>query len=273
MHIYDTQSSRITLSTIGCLNTLVAHTKARLNNSRDSFVPSDGLSFETIEIDCSPEINSNNDPWKYRVNQYGYRGDDWDFKKSPAVFGDSTTFGIGVQSPAAAILQGKYNNIVIPNLGIPSGSVVNIIKVFAAFAHLHPMSHAFITLPALDRFYHASPEKWGIHLGNLFPTWTNTRVEEKIKDHFFKIWLDGPSESYALDYIDWAQQIAKAYDIKLFWTTWDSKQTAPLLKHAVGDKFFKYSQINSADSRDNTHPGIQSHQDLANIYWNIIQQS
>ena len=273
MHIYDTQSSRITLSTIGCLNTLVAHTKARLNNSKNSFVPSDGLSFETIEIDCSPEINSKDDPWKYRVNQYGYRGDDWDFKKSPAVFGDSTAFGIGVQSPAATILQEKYGDRVIPNLGIPSGSVVNIIKSFAAFAHLHPMSHAFITLPSIDRFFYVSHEEWGTHLGNLFPTWSNSRVEEKIKDNFFKIWLDGPSESYALDYIDWAQQIAKTYDIKLFWTTWDSKQAGPLLKAAVGNKFFKYPHVNSEDSRDNAHPGISSHQKLADIYWNIIQQS
>ena len=247
-------------------------TKARLNNSKNSFVPSDGLSFETIEIDYSPEINSKDDPWKYSINQYGYRGDDWDFKKSPAVFGCSTTFGIGVHTPAAEILQEKYGDRVIPNLGIPSGSVVNTIKLFAAFAHLHPMSHAFITLPSIDRFFRVSHEEWGTNVGNLFPTHSSLLVKEKTKDHFFKIWLNGPNISYTLDYIDWAQQIALAYDIKLFWTTWDSEQTAPLLQHAVGDKFFKYATINSDDSRDKAHPGIQSHRDLADIYWNIIQQ-
>jgi len=273
MHIYDTQSSRITLSTIGSLNPLVALTKERLNNHNDAFVPSDGMSFETTELFHCPEINSKIDPWKYRINQYGYRGADWDFKKSPAVFGCSTTFGIGVSVPAAEILQGKYNDRVIPNLGVPSGSVVNIIKLFAAFAHLHPMSHAFITLPSMDRFFYVSLENWGANIGNLFSTHPYLLVKEKTKDHFFKIWLNGPSESYALDYIDWAQQIAAAYDIKLFWTTWDIKQTAPLLKHAVGDKFFKYSTINSDDSRDKAHPGIRSQQELADIYWNIIQQS
>jgi hypothetical protein len=273
MHIYDTQSSRITLATIGSLNPLVALTKAKIFNYLDAFAPSNEMSFETLGLDHTPEINLNDDPWLYRINQYGYRGADWDFKKSPAVFGDSTVFGVGVPIPASEILQGKYNNGVIPNLGIPSGSVVNIIKTFAAFAHLHPMSHAFITLPSIDRFYFTPNLKWGISIGNLFPTFPHVFVKEKTKDHFFKVWLDGPNVSYALDYIDWAQQIALAYDIKLFWTTWDSKQTAPLLKHAVGDKFFKYPDINKEDSRDKMHPGTSSHQALANIYWDIIQQS
>lgn len=273
MHIYDTQSSRITLATIGSLNPLVAMTKAKKNNHADAFVPSDGISFETVGLDHTPEINLKDDPWPYHINQYGYRGADWDFKESPAVFGDSTVFGIGVQQPAAKILQEKYGDRVIPNLGIPSGSVVNIIKSFAAFAHLHPMSHAFITLPSLDRFYHTSQHEWGVNLANLFPTYTSDHIDEKTKHYFFKLWLDGSHISYALDYIDWAQQIAASRNIKLFWTTWDSKQSGPLLKAAVGNKFFKYPHVNSEDSRDKAHPGISSHQKLADIYWNIIQQS
>jgi hypothetical protein len=273
MHIYDTQSSRITLSTIGSLNQLIAITKAKLNGHKDAFAPSDGLPFETVEVSHTPEINLKDDPWKYSINQYGYRGDDWDFKKSPAVFGDSTAFGIGVQTPAAKILQEKYGNRVIPNLGIPSGSVVNIIKTFAAFANLHPMSHAFITLPSLDRFCYTSYEPWGININNLFPAVDSNHIDQKTKDYFFKIWLNGPNMSYTLDYIDWARQIAVAHDIKLFWTTWNEKQTEPLLKHAVGNKFFKYPTLNSEDSRDRLHPGIRSHQKLADIYWDIIQQS
>jgi len=266
MHIYDTQSSRITLSTIGSLNALVATTKEDLGLTN-------GQSFEFLEISYLPEVNSKIDPWKYRINQYGYRGADWDFKKSPAVFGDSTVLGVGVQTPAAEILQGKYNDRIIPNLGIPSGSVVNIVKSFAAFAHLHPMSHALITLPSIDRFYYLSHRAHHIQrFSNLLPTWPNTRINDHTRDQFFKVWTDGPNISYALDYIDWAQQIAVAYDIKLFWTTWDSTQTAPLLQHAVGDNFFKYPRIDSADARDKLHPGIQSHRDLADMYWNIIQQ-
>jgi len=273
MHIYDTQSSRITLATIGLLNPLIALTKAKLNGCTDVFAASDNIPFETLELAHTPEINLKNDPWLYYINQYGYRGDDWDFKKSPAIFGCSTTFGVGVQHSAAEILQRKYTNRVIPNLGIPSGSVVNIIKSFVAFAHLHPMSHAFITLPGLDRYFNVEHREWGVNLGNLFPTYPSDYVDEKTKDYFFKLWLAGSHMSCALDYIDWAQQTAAAYDIKIYWTTWESKQTAPLLKHAVGDKFFKYSSINSEDSRDKAHPGIRSQQELADIYWNIIQQS
>jgi hypothetical protein len=247
-------------------------TKVKLNNSTDTFIPT-GQSFETVELLHIPEVNSKIDPWKYRINQYGYRGDDWDFKKSPAIFGDSTALGVGVPVPAAEMLQGKYNDRIIPNLGVPSGSVVSIVKTFAAFARLHPMSHAFITLPSIDRFHYTSLHGEGIILGNLLPTWSNPRIEDKTREYFFKVWLNGPNITYALDYIDWAQQIATAYDIKLFWTTWDSTQTRPLLEHAVGDKFFKYPLINSEDARDKQHPGIQSHRDLADIYWNIIQQS
>jgi hypothetical protein len=273
MHIYNTQSSKVTLATIGSLNSIVASTKATLTNNKELFVPSDGTSFETLGLNHTPEINLNDDPWKYCINQYGYRGANWDFKKSPAVFGDSTVLGVGVSVPAAEILQGRYNDRVIPNLGIPAGSAVNIIKAFAAFAHLHPMSHAFITLPSIDRFYYATNKEWGVSLTNLFPTFHHKFVDDHTKDEFFKLWLAGPNITYTLDYIDWAQQIASAYDIKLFWTTWDSVQTAPLLKAAVGDKFFKYSKIDSTDSRDKRHPGIRSHTELANIYWNIIEQS
>jgi hypothetical protein len=135
------------------------------------------------------------------------------------------------------------------------------------------MSHAFITLPSIDRFYYPRNGAWGAEIGNVLPTWSNPRVDSHTRDEFFKIWLDGPNISYALDYIDWAQQIAATYDIKLFWTTWNEEETRPLLEHAVGDKFFKYSTINSTDARDQMHPGIRSHQGLADIYWNIIQQS
>lgn len=274
MHIYDTQSSQMSLSTIGFLNSQVAHTKQALNSEVDAFAKAEQRPFETVEIACTPEIDSATNPWKYCINQYGYRGAAWDFKKSPAVFGDSTVFGIGVPVPANEMLQHHYQDRIIPNLGIPAGSVVNIVKSFVAFAHLHPMSHAFITLPALDRFFyprHLYGNSWSV--GNLFVAHDSCDIKSKIKDNFFEVWSNGPSVSFALDYIDWAQQTAAVHDIKLYWTTWEVKQTAPLLQAAVGSSYFEYPQLDHTDSRDKLHPGTRNHTHLADQYWDIIKQS
>lgn len=275
MHIYNTQSSQMSLSTIGFLNQQVVHTKQALTGAFNEFKLSADNSFETTELMFAPEIDSATNPWKYKINQYGYRGAAWDFKKSPAVFGDSTVFGIGVLTPAAEILQRNYQDTVIPNLGIPGGSVVNIIKSFAAFAHLHPISHAFITLPALDRFFYTrqlDESQTACSITNIFSTWPHIYLKPKIKDNFFEVWLNGPNVSYALDYVDWAQQIALTHDIKLFWTTWEVKETAPLLQAAVGSSYFEYPQLDHTDSRDKAHPGVRNHTQLANQYWNLVNQ-
>lgn len=58
MHIYNTQSSKITLSTIGVLNPQVVHTKQALPGIFDEFKLSADNSFETTELIHASEVDS-----------------------------------------------------------------------------------------------------------------------------------------------------------------------------------------------------------------------
>lgn len=68
------------------------------------------------------------------------------------IFGCSFIFGTGVETPVAELMQRKLN-LTIPNLGIPGGSAINIIKSFVAFSKIHPVQNAIISLPSISRFY------------------------------------------------------------------------------------------------------------------------
>ena len=142
------QSSKSNLEDIGYLNSWIKNISLWKN-------------YENIEWNDpyfnNKELYFDKDPWHYYINKYCYRGDNWTFKKVPAFFGCSFTFGIGVKTPFPMLIQNRYDNdTIIPNIGIPGGSAIAIIKSFVAFANIHPMSHAFISLPQIDRFHYSA---------------------------------------------------------------------------------------------------------------------
>jgi hypothetical protein len=266
MHLDQIQTSKITIDTIGKLNSFIFINSSNTNKVRQAY--------ETIGFPPAPnEIDSDIDPWKYKINQYGFRGDDWNFKKSPAFFGCSVTFGIGVKTPTAEIIQSKYTDIVIPNLGAPGGSIVNIIKTFVAFVKLHPVSHAFIILPQPARFFYPKLVNNAWDFMNVLPNFNaSPMISEKCQKQIMQIWTDGPSISYTLDYISWAEEVAKAHDVKIFWSTWD-QETVDFLSAAVKENFIKWPKSITRDSRDRMHPGQKNHQQFAEICWDIIQKT
>ena len=260
------QTSKITLDTINSLNDQVFHAACVENKI--------GKAFEVRELLGAKEKFADEYPWNYKINRYGFRGDAWDFKKSPAFFGCSCTFGVGVETPISEIIQTKYSRGVVPNIGLPGGSAVNIIKTFVAFVKLHPVSHAFITLPTLDRFFYPKlySEKWKFI--NLIPNFNSSPIiPEKIRERILQMWIDGPSISYTLDYIDWAEEVARTHDVKLFWSTWDRVGTEPILFEVVKNNFFKWPNLINYDARDGMHYGQKNHQQVADICWDIIKQT
>lgn len=257
----DIQTSKVTLNNINRLNHYVMHT-SRLNATVN-------VAYETKEF-YTKERYTNKDPWKYKINKYGFRGDDWDFKKSPAFFGCSCTFGIGVEKPASMLMQEKFKDRIIPNLGIPGGSAISIIRLFSSFARLHPMSHAFITLPPLERFFFPVYENNDWLIQDVILGFDMPSIDKKTMKQISNIWLGKHTNiSYALDYIDWAEDIAKIYDIKIYWSSWD-KPTFNFLKEIQKNNTFKWPKYNHSDSRDGAHPGKLNHTDLANNCWNIL---
>jgi len=266
MWVDQVQASKITLKTINNLNSHVFHTAYAQNKI--------GQAFEVRELAGTKEKFAKEYPWNYKINQYGFRGDDWDFKKSPAFFGCSCTFGVGVETPISEIIQAKYGKGIVPNIGVPGGSAVNIIKTFVAFVKLHSVSHAFITLPSLGRFFYPKlgNNKW--EFMNLIPNFNSAPiVPEKVKTRVLQMWLDGSNISYTLDYIDWAEEVAKAHNVKLFWSSWDRDGTEPILCEVVKNNFFKWPDLINYDARDGMHYGQKNHQQVADTCWDIINQT
>jgi hypothetical protein len=265
MQTNQVQTSKITLDTIGQLNHYIHTYSLKENLIKKEYST---VCFHNTECDAHQY------PWKYKINQYGFRGDTWDFKKSPAFFGCSVTFGIGVETPTSEIIQSKYTDRVIPNIGVPGGSVVNIIKAFVAFVKLHPVSHAFITLPPTSRFCYPKIINNSWQFMNVLPNFNASPiVSEKLQKRIMQMWIDGPDISYTLDYIDWAEEVANAHNVKIFWSTWEPLNTKDFLLGVVKEKFVKWPELITHDARDRMHPGQENHQQFAEICWDIIQQT
>jgi hypothetical protein len=241
------QTTKITTKTIHSLNSYINLKSKELNSI--------GKAYEVL--DFYQKENTSRDKWNYKINQYGYRDSEWDFNKTIAFFGCSFTFGIGVEHAYPFIIQQQLGK-VIPNLGVPAGSAVNILKVFSAFSRLHPMTAAVISLPHISRFYQPTLEKSGWRSENLLPGFHDSKADRL----FFKSWINNGDISYAVDYIDWAEDIAKQKEIEIFWTSWDIN-TRNFLKEAKLKNVFDWPQL-VCDARDNSHPGQSTHYQMAN---------
>lgn len=255
MNLEQIQTSKISKDTICYLNSYITDTSRRKSSI--------GQCYETLEF-YTKEKFSKSYPWKYKINQYGYRGDDWNFEKTSAFFGCSFTFGIGVETPAADIVQHKIKKI-IPNLGIPGGSCINIIKSFIAFAKIHPINIAIISLPPFSRFYRPTLHNTGWRSDNLIPGFHVEKQDKQI----FKFWTNTTDVSYTLDYIDWATDFANSRDIKIYWSSWD-RNSFEILRKSKLKNLFSWPDI-ITDARDGMHPGQTTHNELANICLKFIK--
>jgi|TARA_B110000908_G_C10168588_1_gene409669 hypothetical protein len=246
------QASKVTLQDLYRYNQFVYYESNKQNSI--------GKAYSTPFF-IEPEKFQNNDPWDYNINSYGFRSNDWTFEKTPAFFGCSCVFGIGVKTPASDIVRGKLGVKSIPNLGSPGVSLANIIKLFAAFVKLHPVSEAFIIIPPITRVLlptYNDKDAW--QLVNYLPNYVY-KNDKKFHKKVFQVLNDNVAKSYAVDYIDWANLIAKDNDIKIHWGAWE-KDTYKFLKSAVDTSFY-WSNPPNMLARDGAHPGQEAHQLLA----------
>lgn len=254
------QSSKITLD-----NLYLTNEQTKLESQHRNSI---GQSY-SVPYFNHPEKDQEKDPWDYQINKYGFRGKDWTFEKTPAFFGCSCTFGVGVQIPASEILADKLQVECIPNLGIPGGSIVNIIKTFVAFINHHPVSDAFIIIPPISRIflpgYDNVNNEW-LYVNYLSNHMRNPR---KYYKSVYKVFTDDITRSYALDYIDWANEVAKTRNIKIHWGTWD-KDTHKFLVDSVDSSFMWHDGHPKA--RDGMHPGIGSHIKVAKQCHQLLQE-
>ena len=262
------QTSKCTLDTICMQNVQVYRCASRTKNIGKAF---------TADYFGRPEKFFNDDPWQYSINKYGFRGPDWNFKPSIAVFGCSNIFGIGVKKSVADVMAETLNQPV-HNLGVPGGSSTNIIKTFASFANLHPMTDAIISLPAIQRVF--QPE---IDYDANAWIWENKihwagETDYKLMKAIDRVWKNDVTISHIVDLIDWAELIAKSKGINLHWTSWSPHNPSSTNKNIdfyIGDfssNFFMWPDLKNENNgaRDAMHPGPAVVKDLASIFINAI---
>jgi len=253
------KSSEMKLTDIGYYNSYIKNVSIKVGKNHKPFVCNN--------FDEADDYSS--DPWQYEVNKHCFRGRNWKFRKVPAFFGCSFTFGIGVKTPFPQIIENMYGgNAVLPNLGIPGGASLDIIKSFVTMAQLHPMSHAFISLPQIDRMF--TPEvledKW--IFSDVIPNaldkthWKASKQRKQVE-----VWVGDLARAYTVDYIDWAELVAKQRGIKLYWSSWDV-ETDKFIKPYITNHF-KWP-LGDRKGRDGMHPGPVVHETVAQTIWDII---
>jgi len=250
--INQIQSSKVTLQDLYRYNQFVYYESRKQNSI--------GKAYSTPFF-IEPEKFQHNDPWDYKINSHGYRGNEWAFEKTPAFFGCSCTFGVGVKAPASDIVCGELGVKSIPNLGSPGVSLANIVKLFASFVKLHPVSDAFIIIPPITRILlptYNDKDAW--QLINYLPNYVY-KNDNKYHKKVFQVFNDNVAKSYAVDYIDWANLIAKDNCIKIHWGTWE-KDTYEFLKLAIDTPFY-WDNPPTMLARDGAHPGQEAHSILA----------
>jgi len=258
------QSSKIKIDQLYKHNHHIHHSSMLLNRV--------GESYSTPHLYNEPEIDYKKDPWEYHINKHGFRGGEWTFEKSPAFFGCSCTFGIGVNTPASELLAKRLNIPNIPNLGMPGSSIANIIKVFTSFIRLYPVSDAFIILPPPGRVflpeYDTHSERW--HYDTVLVNHYGT-INKKRHKQIFSVFTEDVSACYATDYIDWANVVAKQYGTTIHWMSWD--------EHTFNDYLLNVTDnptlwnLPKPPARDRAHPGVAAHNWLANACYKLIDNS
>lgn len=241
------QKLHITLDNICELNHFV-HTHSLKNNTV-------GKEYTTMSFH-GEEPNAESDPWHYKINKFGYRGENWSFdRQSIPFFGCSFTFGTGVEADiatAVSLATGKTCH----NLGQPGASAISILKTFVAFNKLHSTDVAIVTLPQLERVYYptflSNLNVWTY--SSLIPHW-KSKENEKVHNHAYNFFKDSTSAAYLYDYIKMAELSAEVNNTTIIWSSWD-KITEQFLREVTESK--RIVQVGDARldlARDGLHPG------------------
>ena len=267
------QTSKVTLDTICMQNAQVYHYATQTKNIGKEF---------TSEYVGRPEKFFNKDPWLYKINKHGFRGDNWNFKPSIAVFGCSNIFGIGVEKSVTGIMSELLDQPV-HNLGVPGGSSTHIIKTFVSFANLHPVTDAIISLPAIQRVFRPNLRSdisgWN---------WQNKihydgETDYKLMKAIDRVWNNDVTISHIADLIDWAESVAKTKDINIHWTSWwpnnlsSSNKNVEFHVRDLTSNFFMWPDVSKLAgcevARDGEHPGPTTIKELALNCINAIENN
>lgn len=229
-------------------------------------------------FECGPFRGSDehtlmgNNGTKYFINEYGFRGK-WDYfsqRKKIAIFGDSCTFGVGVDQKDIypQVLQEYFQDTYsIYNFGMVGSSIDNIVKCYSAAERLIGFDKALFFLPDFSRFCWPQYEKQWQHTNMIL----GPGLDESNEDHmsYIKNYHDELEVHRTINYLNWMHDIASINDSMISVWSW-SKSTNDIIKQVLPQD--EVANINPRDvevdhARDHQHPGIKTHREIADRWW------
>lgn len=255
------QSSRIALENLNKLNQFVYYHVSEYKKEHQSFE----IAKFTTEFS-----NKKNSSWSYKINRYGYRGNNWNFNRDTiGFFGCSFTFGIGVEHSISDIVARELNVDTV-NLGCPGSSIENVAKTFCSFVRHHPLKVAVITLPDYTRLFYPSYDRINKEwiCSNLLVNMKNERNLEKVKKSAYRYLNEDLLFSKLADTIDWIETTANANNITTFYSSWNEPTHEMVGQLVDQNRLIRYPNVVDK-ARDDGHPGPKTNEQWKN---NIIEK-
>ena len=234
-----------------------------------------------LKFTCGPFKDSNEynlvgpKGTQYSINEFGFRGD-WDLATSKkvriGVFGDSCTFGIGVDDKDTYVhlLKQMYPGYSVFNFGMPGGSIDNIAKLYSAAQRLIGFDYVLMLLPDFSRFCWPQYEKEWQHsnmiLGpGLDPD--NKKHMQYIDNYFEELEVHR-----CISYLNWIKDNSKDVRKLSLWS-W-SKHTNSIIQQTLPEEHF--AKITNKDveidhARDHQHPGPKTHKRIAELWFEQLE--
>ena len=246
------------------LSTLSVTTFDDISKYHDYLISNDThkQNYDGEDYECGPFANSDEwhfslgEDWKYHINKYCFR-DTFIPTNNIWAFGDSCTFGVGVDVPWPKMLGAN-------NMGMIGTSVDTIARMFSSIQHLQTMNNkTFIFfLPDHSRF--CWPDK------DRQPTMILNDTKDPRLPMYVNNYHSDLEDLRTINYLNWIYDNSKNNNLKV--CSWSEttlnlcRQTLP--KECIIDVDFKSLELDYG--RDKRHPGIQTHKKLYETFKELI---
>lgn len=227
-------------------------------------------------ITAYPDITS----VTYNINALGFRGD-WDCVDNDYIkigfFGCSFTYGIGIAEKDLYVtlitneLTKKLGKQCIAyNCGVPGGSTNKATRYYSILSNSIKFDYVICLLPHIGRAEYPIAQQ-GHALGyNIIPNWKDLNSKsERLRLHFYRAIDENFLNSDFIRNVDHCQNIAKAHNSKIYFTSWDQITYEYLynyFKNRDTCKLLPWWQALEYQleprmllGRDGIHPGPRSH--------------
>jgi hypothetical protein len=226
---------------------------------------------------CSPFQDS--DEWKllgtegtqYTVNEYGFRGE-WPSKskrKTIGVFGDSCTFGVGVDEDDiyTSKLKKYFKDYDVYNFGMVGSSIDNIAKCYSVAERLIGFDKALFLLPDYSRFCWPQYEEEWQHKNMILGSGLDTSNADHMA--YIRNYWDELEVHRCINYLNWINDVSNINDSILSVWSW-GRETNELIRKVLPAEsvaLISPEDVEIDHARDHQHPGPRSHSAIADYWW------